>query len=108
MKMDIEGHELFALRGANGAQARGIIKALSFGFGSGNINSRIFFAITGTCLQDSIMIFIQCSRGGKLMPIIRYEEELEYFRGVSNYIATISGGNRKIIGKLPECPVPDL
>jgi hypothetical protein len=43
MKMDIEGHELFALRGAKRALARGVIRPLSFEFGTGNINSRTFF-----------------------------------------------------------------
>ncbi len=33
MKMDIEGHELFALRGADRALATGVIRALSFEFG---------------------------------------------------------------------------
>ncbi len=43
LKMDIEGHELFALKGAAESLAARKIGALSFEFGSGNINSRTFF-----------------------------------------------------------------
>src|SRR5205814_2283292 len=43
MKMDIEGYELFALRGAKQALAEHRIGALAFEFGSGNVNSRTFF-----------------------------------------------------------------
>jgi hypothetical protein len=43
MKMDIEGHELFALRGAQRSLAAGKIGALAFEFGCGDINSRTFF-----------------------------------------------------------------
>ncbi len=89
MKMDIEGHELFALRGARDALSTGAIRALSFEFGSGNINSRTFFRdywdlLTGYCYK-----IYRVLPGGKLLPILRYDEDLEYFRGVSNYIATI-------------------
>lgn len=43
MKMDIEGHELVALKGARRAIHQKRIKALTFEFGSGNVNSRTFF-----------------------------------------------------------------
>jgi FkbM family methyltransferase len=46
-KLDIEGGELSGLRGAEKSLARGVIKALSFEFGSGNINSRTFLEISG-------------------------------------------------------------
>lgn len=43
MKMDIEGHELAALSGATKALQSKTINALSFEFGSGNVNSRYLF-----------------------------------------------------------------
>jgi len=43
MKMDVEGHELDVLKGAITSLEGRIIKAFSFEFGSGNINSRTFF-----------------------------------------------------------------
>src|ERR1017187_4572149 len=43
LKMDIEGHELFALHGAKDALSERRIGAMLFEFGSGNINSQTFF-----------------------------------------------------------------
>lgn len=43
MKLDVEGNESAALRGAGRSLAAKRIKALSFEFGSGNANSRTFF-----------------------------------------------------------------
>ncbi len=43
MKMDIEGHELAALKGAARSLANGTIQALSFEFGGCNIDSRTYF-----------------------------------------------------------------
>jgi len=90
MKMDIEGHELFALRGARDALSAGVIRTLSFEFGSGNINSRTFFHDYWDMLRGYHYNIHRVLPGGKLLHIRRYNEDLEYFRGVSNYIATIS------------------
>jgi FkbM family methyltransferase len=89
VKMDIEGHELFAMRGAQDALKRGTIRALSFEFGSGNINSRTFFRDHWNLLTSYNYKIFRVLPGGKLLPILRYEEELEYFRGVTNYIAAL-------------------
>ena len=40
LKMDIEGHELSALHGAKLLLSRRAVKALTFEFGSANVNSR--------------------------------------------------------------------
>lgn len=89
MKMDIEGHELFVLRGAERAIATRRIKALSFEFGSGNINSRTFFRDYWDLLSGHHYLIYRLLPGGNLVQIHRYDEDLEYFRGVSNYIATL-------------------
>lgn len=44
LKLDIEGHELFALRGAAEMLANGRIKFLQFEFGENNISSRTYLS----------------------------------------------------------------
>jgi FkbM family methyltransferase len=87
MKMDIEGHELAALKGASRALSSKAIRALSFEFGSGNINSRTFFHDYWDLLTSSGYRINRVLPAGRLLPIERYDEDMEYFRGVSNYIA---------------------
>lgn len=89
MKMDIEGHELFALRGASRALATGRIRALAFEFGSGNVNSRTFFRDYWDLLTGHGYELYRILPRGRTLPITRYDEDLEYFRGVSNYIAAL-------------------
>ena len=91
MKMDIEGHELFALRGADRALAKGVIRALSFEFGSGNINSRTFFRDYWDLLTKHSYEIYRILPRGQTLRILRYDEDLEYFRGVSNYMAVLAG-----------------
>jgi FkbM family methyltransferase len=90
MKMDIEGHELFALCGARKALATRAIKAMSFEFGSGNINSRTSFHDYWDLLTGFNYDLYRMLPGGRLLGIRDYTEELEYYRGVSNYVAIAS------------------
>jgi FkbM family methyltransferase len=90
MKMDIEGHELFALRGAAKALAKGSIRAISFEFGSGNINSRTFFRDYWDLLTQYGYEIYRILPRGRTLRVVRYDEDLEYFRGVSNFIAVFS------------------
>ena len=86
-KFDIEGAELAAFRGAEKSFSRGAIGALSLEFGSGNINSRTFFRDFWDFLTDHGFEIFRVLPGGKALLIDHYYEDLEYFRGVSNYIA---------------------
>ncbi len=88
VKMDIEGHEPFALKGAQQSIAARRIGALTFEFGSGNINSRTFFRDFWEVLSPAFRIW-RIAPGGKLVLIDSYYEDLEYFRGVTNYIAEL-------------------
>jgi FkbM family methyltransferase len=89
LKMDIEGHELFALLGAKTALAEKRIGALLFEFGSGNINSQTFFRQFWNLLTASGFRIWRITPGGKLLAVDEYYEDLEYFRGVSNYVAEL-------------------
>jgi hypothetical protein len=90
MKMDIEGHELFALRGAQRALTSRKIGALSFEFGCGNINSRTFFRDFWNLLNGSGFDIWRIAPGGREVRIIEYYEDLEYFRGATNYVAALA------------------
>jgi FkbM family methyltransferase len=89
MKMDIEGHELDALNGAIKSLEQRRIKALSFEFGSGNINSRTFFRDFWDLLRPLKYQLYRILPSSRLMPIKEYYEDCEYFRGVTNYIAVL-------------------
>jgi hypothetical protein len=89
MKMDIEGHELFALKGAMQALEAHKIKALSFEFGSGNVNSRTYFRDFWNLLRPLDFEFHRICPGGMTVPVREYYEDLEVFRGVTNYIARL-------------------
>jgi FkbM family methyltransferase len=89
MKMDIEGHELFALRGASRSLKAGKIRALSFEFGCCNVNSRTFFLDFWELLTSSGFKLYRITPSKKLVPVSDYYEDLEYFRGATNYIARL-------------------
>jgi FkbM family methyltransferase len=87
MKMDIEGHELYALRGAQQSLAAGKIGALSFEFGCGNINSRTYFRDFWDLLTGVGLSLWRIAPAGKGIRVSNYYEDHEYFRGATNYIA---------------------
>ena len=89
MKMDIEGHESFALRGARGALAARKIGALSFEFGSSNVNSHTFFRDFWEILREAGFSISRITPAGKDVPLDDYYEDEEYFRGVTNYVAEL-------------------
>ncbi len=98
VKMDIEGHEFHALEGARAALQARRIGAFSFEFGSGDINSRTFFRDFWNLLTEHGFGLSRLTYSGRLLPIDDYFEDCEYFRGVSNYIATLKDH--------PQRPVP--
>ncbi|MEL6927859.1 MAG: FkbM family methyltransferase [Cyanobacteria bacterium J06600_6] len=90
LKMDIEGHELDALKGAQHSLESKKIKALSFEFGSGNINSRTFFRDFWDLLHPYGYQIYRILPSARLMRIDEYYEDCEYFRGVTNYLAVLT------------------
>lgn len=89
LKMDIEGHELFALRGAKQALEARRIGALSFEFGCGNVNSRTFFRDFWELLTTSNFAIQRITPGGKDILVEDYYEDAEYFRGATNFVAEL-------------------
>lgn len=89
MKMDIEGHEFAALKGAAKAIQKKRIKAFTFEFGSSNVNSRTFFHDYWDLLHPAGYEIRRICPGGVLLPVEQYYEDLEYFRGATNYLVTL-------------------
>ena len=90
LKMDIEGHELYALRGAAGLLGSHAVKVLMFEFGSANVNSRTFFRDFWDLLTGFGYRIERIIPGGGTLAVRRYAEDLEYFRGATNYLARIA------------------
>ena len=86
LKLDIEGAELTALKGASKSLSSGVIRAVAFEFGSANIYSRTFFRDFWDLLTPFGFRFARVLPGGRLLHIKHYSEEHEHFRGVSNYL----------------------
>jgi N-acetylglucosaminyldiphosphoundecaprenol N-acetyl-beta-D-mannosaminyltransferase len=90
LKMDTEGHELWILQGARMLLQAGRIKVLTFEFGAGNVNSRTYFRDFWDLLSQYGYAIWRITPGGTRVRIKRYYEDLEMFRGVSNYLAICS------------------
>jgi len=87
LKLDVEGHELDVLAGAQKSFGAGRINMVTFEFGGCNIDSRSF-------LQDFFYFFKQYNSfdlfritpAGYLAPVTAYREVYEQFR-TTNYLA---------------------
>ena len=84
LKLDVEGHELSVLKGAQRMLAEGRISSIQWEFGGCNIDSRTFFRDFFYLLNDQYRIFRVVKDG--IRPVTRYWETLEIFDTV-NYFA---------------------
>lgn len=83
LKLDVEGHELAVLKGANQMLEAGMINAIQFEFGGCNIDSKTFFQDFYYLLSPSFRIYRIVKDG--LLPIEEYSEDLEVFK-TTNYL----------------------
>ena len=84
LKLDVEGHEVAVLRGAQSMLDRGSISMIQFEFGPANIYSRTYFYNFWSMLSDKYDLF-RIVPGG-VAPITHYGEHLEVFL-TTNYFA---------------------
>ncbi|OYR78617.1 hypothetical protein DJ77_00250 [Halorubrum ezzemoulense] len=89
LKLDVEGHELDVLMGAENMISQQDIQFISFEFGGANIDTRTFF-------QDYFYFFnkygyhvYRILPSGELFEIDQYDEIDERFQ-VTNYLATVN------------------
>lgn len=86
LKIDVEGSEFDVLQGTCPLFESGSVQALSFEFGSANINARVFFRDFWDFLRHYGFRLRRITPGGRALPLDRYDESLERFRGATNYI----------------------
>ncbi|MFC7304378.1 FkbM family methyltransferase [Streptomyces monticola] len=89
MKIDVEGAEREVLHGARAALSSGRITTLTFEFGAPNLESRTFFRDFWQVLCPAGYAIWRICPGGVLFPVTAYQERLEHFSSVSNYIASL-------------------
>jgi hypothetical protein len=77
------------LRGAARSLEAHRIRSLTFEIGTANVDSRTFFRDYFDLLTGYGYQIRRIYPGGKTVPILEYYEDLEYFRGATNYIATV-------------------
>lgn len=89
LKLDVEGHELDVLAGAEKMVEENRIKMISFEFGGCNIDTRTFFQDFWYFFKGIGMYIYRITPSGRLVKIEKYKELYEQFR-TTNYIATQS------------------
>ncbi len=86
LKIDVEGHELDVLYGAENMIKGKSIGMVSFEFGGCNIDTRSFFQDFYYFFNDFDMSMFRITPSGYLYPIISYKEIFEQFR-TTNFLA---------------------
>lgn len=87
MKMDLEGGELQALKGAKTCMESGVLRAFSFEFGTSNVNSRVFFRDIFDFLTQYEYKIHRITPARRLIPVQGYSEDLECFARTSTFLA---------------------
>lgn len=80
LKLDLEGHELEAFKGAEPLLASQAVRAIQFEFGGANIDSRTYFRDFWELLHTQYGYSLyRLLPGRRLMTLTRYSENLERF-----------------------------
>jgi len=87
LKLDLEGAELAALRGLGSYLRPDFVRALSFEFGVNNLRSRTCLHDFWTLLETRGYRIALITPRGTLAPLARYATDLEWFHGVTNFVA---------------------
>ena len=87
LKIDVEGHELDVLNGANKMFSEQSIDLVTFEFGGCNIDTRTFFQDFYYFFYEKKMKLFRITPSGYLFPIRKYKEQYEQFI-TTNFIAT--------------------
>jgi len=88
LKLDIEGHELDALSGANDMFAKRAIKNVTFEFGGCNIDTRTFFQDFWYFFSKNEFKLFRITPSGYMHPLKTYKEIYEQFRTI-NFMAKL-------------------
>jgi FkbM family methyltransferase len=88
IKLDVEGHELAAIKGARHSLEQRVVKALSFEFGPADVASRTFFNDIWQYLMSFNLHLYRLGHDGFAIRIQQYSHDLESFSGVANYVAS--------------------
>jgi FkbM family methyltransferase len=90
MKMDLEGAEYQALKGAAECLKSRRIRALAFEFGTSNVNARVFFRELYDLLVDYGFTIFRATPAGRLIPLRAYTEDFECFARTTTYFAQLN------------------
>jgi FkbM family methyltransferase len=90
MKMDLEGAEHQALKGAAECFRSRRIRALSFEFGTSNVNARVFFREIYDLLADGGFAIFRVTPAGRLLPVGAYTEDYECFARTTTWFARLN------------------
>jgi len=80
LKIDVEGHELDVLAGAETMLERKIVDMVLFEFGGANLDTRTFFRDFFLLFQCLDMDMFRITPSGFFVPIPAYNEQYEQFR----------------------------